>query len=79
MDSLAEIFKTHKREELKYTANYEFQARVLEVIGEFKIKPKMHGMIFKAFRRNRSKAEAAYQNAKGKKSPAGYFIWLLTH
>lgn len=82
MDSIASIFKDFQRDEVQLKTAYEFQAKVLEVIEEFKIRANMHPVVFKAFSKDRPKAEAAYRQTKeGKniKSKAGYFIYLITH
>lgn len=80
MESLLQLLDNYQPNIAPNTA-YEFQARVLEVIKEFKIKKDKQGLVFKVFNRDRPKAEAAYRNtneAKGVKSKAGYFIYLLT-
>lgn len=61
---------------------YEWQNRALEVIQTWKIPTKKHSSIFRIFKNNRSKAEAAFRYIQDRgniKTPYKYFLWLITH
>jgi hypothetical protein len=83
MDSISAIFKNFQREDIKNNdAHYHFQARVVEIITDLKIKKYMQPAIFKSYHKDKSKVEAAYQQVserKDLKNKAGYFIWLVNH